>query len=72
MAVNLPDDKKGEQIVLLVAAPIDADALRKGFIENQTNPLMIPAKIFSVEAIPKLGSGKTDFSGAKHLALSLV
>lgn len=72
VAVNLPDDKKGEQIVLLVAAPIDADALRKGFIENQTNPLMIPAKIFSVEAIPKLGSGKTDFSGAKHLALSLV
>ena len=32
------------------------------------NPLSIPAEVLQVEAIPKLGSGKTDFGAAKRLA----
>lgn len=69
-AVNLPDEKKGERIVLLAAAEIDPDALRKALLEAGANPLSIPSEVRRVEAIPKLGSGKTDFSATKRLALA--
>jgi acyl-[acyl-carrier-protein]-phospholipid O-acyltransferase/long-chain-fatty-acid--[acyl-carrier-protein] ligase len=69
-AVNLPDEKKGERIVLLTAAEIDGEALRKALLEAGANPLSIPSEVHRVVAIPKLGSGKTDFGGAKRLALA--
>lgn len=69
-AVNLPDERKGERILLLVAGEIDADGLRKRLIEAGMNPLSIPAEVLQVEAIPKLGSGKTDFGAVKRLALA--
>lgn len=69
-AVNLPDEKKGERIVLLAAAEIDPEALRRALLEAGANPLSIPAEVRRVEAIPKLGSGKTDFGGVKRLALA--
>lgn len=69
VAVSLPDEKKGEQIVLLTTAVIDTDSLRKLLLEQACNPLMIPSSVYKVDAVPKLGSGKTDFSTAKKLAL---
>jgi len=33
------------------------------------NPLHRPAKVLLVEEIPRLGSGKTDFSATKKIAL---
>ncbi len=68
VAVNLPDPKKGERIVLLVAGAIDPDGLRKALIDARLNPLTLPAEIRPVEQVPKLGSGKTDFAEAKRLA----
>jgi acyl-[acyl-carrier-protein]-phospholipid O-acyltransferase/long-chain-fatty-acid--[acyl-carrier-protein] ligase len=68
--VNLPDERKGERILLLVAGEIDVDGLRKQLIEAGMNPLSIPAEVLQVEAIPKLGSGKTDFGAVKRLALA--
>lgn len=70
VAANVPDPKKGERIILLTATDLDLDGLRKDLIEAGLNPLTIPAEIRRVEQIPKLGSGKTDFSGAKKLALA--
>jgi len=70
VAVNLPDEKKGERIVLLVAGELDPDGLRKAMIEAGLNPLTIPSAIHPVEQVPKLGSGKADFSAAKRLAVS--
>jgi acyl-[acyl-carrier-protein]-phospholipid O-acyltransferase/long-chain-fatty-acid--[acyl-carrier-protein] ligase len=32
------------------------------------NPLSIPSEIYEVDEIPKLGTGKSDFSRAKRLA----
>ena len=65
----LPDGKKGEKVVLLIAGDIDNDEM-KGLIEQSgLNPLMRPAELINVEAIPKLGSGKNDFSRAKELAM---
>ncbi len=69
-AVSLPDAKKGERIVLLVQdddGP-DPDAIRARLIGAGVNPLTLPAEIRLVARIPKLGSGKTDFSAAKQLA----
>jgi len=70
VAVNVPDPKKGERIILLIAADLDPDGLRKDLIDAGLNPFTIPAEIRPVDEVPKLGSGKTDFSGAKKRALS--
>ncbi|WP_133512524.1 acyl-[ACP]--phospholipid O-acyltransferase [Candidatus Thiosymbion oneisti] len=69
-ALTVPDPKKGERIILLIAADLDPDGLRRALIDAGMNPLTIPAEIRPVEQIPKLGSGKTDFPGAKKLALT--
>jgi len=70
VAVNIPDAKKGERIILLIAADLDPGEVRTCLIDAELNPLTIPAEILPVEQVPKLGSGKTDFAGAKKLALS--
>jgi acyl-[acyl-carrier-protein]-phospholipid O-acyltransferase/long-chain-fatty-acid--[acyl-carrier-protein] ligase len=71
-AVNLPDERKGEQILLLVAGDLDTEALRRALLADGVNPLSIPAEVRRVDAIPKLGSGKTDFGAVKRLALALA
>lgn len=72
VVVALPDEKKGERIVALVQrladAPLDAKALRVRLQAAGLNPLMIPESWIEVDALPKLGSGKTDFSAAKQMA----
>ena len=69
-AVNVPDERKGERILLLSAEAIDLDVLRKAMLELGANPLSIPAQVLPVAAIPKLGSGKTDFGACRQLALA--
>ncbi len=71
VAVNLPDERKGEKIVALLATTFDGEEIRKQLLAAQINPLMIPAEIYLVAEVPKLGSGKTDFAEAKKLALQL-
>jgi acyl-[acyl-carrier-protein]-phospholipid O-acyltransferase/long-chain-fatty-acid--[acyl-carrier-protein] ligase len=70
VAVNVPDDKKGEKVVLLVSGDYEPKMIRAKLTERQMNPLMIPADIYQVEQVPKLGSGKTDFAASKQLALT--
>jgi acyl-[acyl-carrier-protein]-phospholipid O-acyltransferase/long-chain-fatty-acid--[acyl-carrier-protein] ligase len=72
VAVSVPDPRKGEQIVLLSAQAIDADTLRKSLLDAGTPALTMPAQVLTVEAVPKLGSGKTDARAAKELAARLV
>ncbi|QQO54221.1 MAG: acyl-[ACP]--phospholipid O-acyltransferase [Thiohalocapsa sp. PB-PSB1] len=67
-AVNLPDQRKGERVLLLLEPGPTADEVRSRLIAADTNPLTIPSEILTVDAIPKLGSGKTDFRAAKRLA----
>lgn len=71
-AVNLPDAKKGEKVVLLLADGSSPEAIRNALLSAKCNNLMIPSEIYPVAEIPKLGSGKTDFSAVKKLALELV
>lgn len=72
VAVNIPDEKKGEQVVLLITVELTEVELRQRLLANNCNPLMVPSIVQQVEAIPKLGSGKTDFAASKALALSLA
>ena len=70
LATTVSDDKKGEKVVLLYSGKIE-DAELKACITNSTlNRLMMPSVLIEVDAIPKLGSGKSDFNKAKHIALS--
>jgi acyl-[acyl-carrier-protein]-phospholipid O-acyltransferase/long-chain-fatty-acid--[acyl-carrier-protein] ligase len=70
-AVALPDPQKGERVVLLLEPGQSPETLRRALIEARTNALLIPAAIHSVAAVPKLGSGKTDFGAARRLAAEL-
>jgi len=72
VAVNLPDDKKGEKVVLLIANEMSSKDLKKALLEAEMNPLMIPAKFINVAEVPKLGSGKTDFSLSRKVALGEI
>ncbi|MBB3102747.1 acyl-[ACP]--phospholipid O-acyltransferase [Azomonas macrocytogenes] len=68
MAVNVPDEKKGERIVLLHDQPLDSSELKRKLQAAGCNPLMIPAAWLQVEELPRLGSGKADIATAKKLA----
>lgn len=69
--VALPDAKKGEKLVLLLEGEMELDALKEKIKDIDMNPLFMPSEYFKVEALPKLGTGKADFKGAKRLAESL-
>ncbi len=68
----IPDEKKGERLVLLLEGKKDLDALKSEIKNLGLNPLFIPSSYFKVDEVPKLGTGKADFKGAKSLALELV
>ena len=70
-AVALPDVKKGERIVLLATKECDAASLRSQLVSADMPNLLLPAKVFAVEQIPLLGSGKVDLAGCKQLALAM-
>jgi len=72
VAVNIPDEKKGEKIVLLIANDITIKELKSILLEAKVNPMMLPAKVINVEEIPKLGSGKTDFATSKQRSLAIT
>lgn len=72
VAVNLPDDKKGEKLVVLATRALNPQELRESLTAYGLNPLAHPSLYFQVPEVPKLGSGKTDFSSVKKLALELA
>jgi acyl-[acyl-carrier-protein]-phospholipid O-acyltransferase/long-chain-fatty-acid--[acyl-carrier-protein] ligase len=69
LTTALPDGKKGEKVILLIAGDIGQDEMKELIEKSGLNPLMRPAELVNVEAIPKLGSGKNDFGRAKQLAM---
>ncbi|MDQ7047439.1 MAG: hypothetical protein Q9M39_07405 [Sulfurovum sp.] len=69
--VALPDIKKGEKLVLLLEGEMEIDDLKEQIKTLGMNPLFVPSEYYKVEELPKLGTGKADFKGAKILALSL-
>jgi acyl-[acyl-carrier-protein]-phospholipid O-acyltransferase/long-chain-fatty-acid--[acyl-carrier-protein] ligase len=72
VAVTAPDSRKGERIVLMVATnqtDLKVDSIKQLLIEDKCNPLLLPSEIREIDRVPKLGSGKTDFSNAKKMIM---
>ena len=69
--VALPDTKKGEKLVLLLEGEMEIDTLKEQIKSIEMNPLFVPSEYYKVEELPKLGTGKADFKGAKKLATQL-
>lgn len=67
--VSIPDEKKGEKLVLLTTA---REAQRSDLLrvaqEGGANDLMVPRLIYPVNSIPLLGTGKTDYKQILEIA----
>lgn len=73
VVVSIPDDKKGEQLVLVSEKPqIDLKELSNYFKEKKYSELWIPKKILNVDTIPLLGTGKVDFIKTKEMVLNSI
>lgn len=69
VVVALPDDKKGEQLVLITTrTDATKEAIRDGVKADGHSELMAPKVILVVDEIPLLGTGKTDYVAAGKLA----
>jgi acyl-[acyl-carrier-protein]-phospholipid O-acyltransferase/long-chain-fatty-acid--[acyl-carrier-protein] ligase len=69
--VALSDIKKGEKLVLLLEGDIEIEDLKENIKTLEMNPLFVPSEYYKVDELPKLGTGKADFKGAKKLANEL-
>ena len=72
LVTAIPDKVKGECVVLLYHGEMESDAVLRELRKSGIPPLMIPGLAFNVETVPKLGSGKADFTEAKKLAKKLA
>jgi acyl-[acyl-carrier-protein]-phospholipid O-acyltransferase / long-chain-fatty-acid--[acyl-carrier-protein] ligase len=72
VAVSLPDQRKGERIVLLTTQKdADRSALQRQAKTAGASELSVPADIRIVDRLPLLGSGKTDYVASTALAKEL-
>ena len=69
IVVAVPDQRKGERLVLMTSAPLPS---REAFLRHArakgASELAVPAEVMTVDAIPLLGSGKPDYVAATALA----
>ena len=72
MAVALPDEKKGERVVVMVSGVNEVSGMKAELTKQGMEPLHLPHAILLVDEIPKLGTGKSDFSGGKKMAAALL
>ncbi len=69
--VSIPDDKKGEVIVLIVEnSEISSPQIAAFLAKSGLPSLWTPKKILNVKTAPVLGTGKFDYVKAKELALA--
>lgn len=68
VVLGVPDEQRGERLVLLAALPVDANDLRQRLIEDGLPRLWIPREIVTVASIPVLASGKLHLAACKAMA----
>jgi acyl-[acyl-carrier-protein]-phospholipid O-acyltransferase/long-chain-fatty-acid--[acyl-carrier-protein] ligase len=72
----VPDEKKGERLVVLYSreAATDAEILQRHMAESSLPNLWKPGRdcYVEVECLPILGTGKLDLKGIKEIALAAV
>ncbi len=70
IVVGIPDEAKGEALVILSTEPIDLHELRPQLIALGLPNLWIPKSVKIVETIPLLATGKIDLKACEKLAKS--
>jgi acyl-[acyl-carrier-protein]-phospholipid O-acyltransferase/long-chain-fatty-acid--[acyl-carrier-protein] ligase len=68
IVLGIPDEKKGEALVLLTTFAIDPVELRKRLTAAGLASLWIPKLIRQVDALPLLATGKLDLRVAQQMA----
>jgi acyl-[acyl-carrier-protein]-phospholipid O-acyltransferase/long-chain-fatty-acid--[acyl-carrier-protein] ligase len=68
VVLGVPDEKKGEALVLLTTFPIDPADLRKRMTAAGLPMLWVPKLVRQVDALPVLSTGKLDLRAAQKLA----
>ena len=69
VVVSMPDDKKGEQLILISTfKELTKEMIREGVKLEGHSELMAPKTIMTVDEIPVLGTGKTDYVSAQKIA----
>jgi len=72
-AAAIPDPRKGEQVVLLTTAKdADRSALLAWCQSHGVSELSVPKKVFHVDEVPVLGTGKTDYGSVGKMVMSLT
>ena len=72
-AAAIPDPRKGEQIILLTTADsADRSAIIAWSQSHGVSELSVPRKVFHVEEIPVLGTGKIDYGAVDKLVQDLA
>ncbi len=68
--MGIPDESKGEAIVLLSSIDIELEELKSKLRETGLPNLWIPRVVRRIEAIPILASGKLDLGRCKELTVA--
>jgi len=72
-AVSIPDQRKGERIVLLTTQKgADRSTLQQQAKTTGASELAVPSTIHVIDKVPLLGTGKTDYVAATALARELA
>ena len=66
--MGVPDDKKGEALVLLSTVPVDLPDLRKKLTDMGLTNLWVPKIVKQVAVIPITAAGKLDLRACQKLA----
>ncbi|HEY8994855.1 MAG TPA: MFS transporter [Lacunisphaera sp.] len=69
VVTGIPDPSKGEALVLLTTKDVAMADIRAALLEAGFPNLWVPKLIVKVEAIPVLGTGKTDLKACRTLAM---
>ena len=70
-STSLPDPKKGEQVILLTTQK-DATNKQLSSASKGVNAISLPKKVFTVDTIPVLATGKTNYPEVTKLAEELI
>lgn len=69
--VSVPDTRKGEVLVLLTdKRDASLDPLRGAFRTHGLSELSIPRRLVTLDKLPLLGTGKTDYVKARQMAMA--
>ena len=69
VVLGVPDETKGEALVLLTSRTVNPSDLRTRLLEAGLPNLWIPKIVREVESIPILATGKCDLKGCQMLVV---